>query len=313
MLITEILGIKQYALLNKNMSFASVAPYIQIAETRYIIPIIGKDMYNDLNAAVQSNTFTSLQSEVLPYVRSVLAPMALYEAFPQLNIYVSDLGVQQNKSKEDTSAPATQWAYQEARNSYLTIGSNSAEKLLEFLQATYMSYPLWANSTSYTQYNTLLLRNNVELGQYLNTQGSIRLYKAISPFIILAERKYISPIIGATKMQQLKLQKAANNVVDTELLAKVEIALAWYSLYEAIPFINVRLEANAITVAMVQDGIHATKSDDRRLLLRMAQENGTTFLADVQDYWSSQIPLPTEGHTDPYEIPDNSGSSLFSV
>jgi hypothetical protein len=96
-----------------------------------------------------------------------------------VNVMVSDMGVMQNRSSENTATSATQWSYRELRNQYHNDIQVFAEQLYYFLQMERANFPFWSGSAADSEYNELLLRNNKELGSYLNTADSVRTFMGL--------------------------------------------------------------------------------------------------------------------------------------
>lgn len=311
MIITTIAQVKECTPINKNMAWESIAPYIQIAEYLYLRPILGIAQYTIL----EGNVLTTNEQELLNKAKFVIVYMAMWEGYPHLNVFLSDMGVQQSKSREDTSLPATQWAYNEARKKYADSGQVFAEELYRFLQENQADYPDWVSGTGYSNYNSLLLRNNTELGQFINTDGSIRAFVALTPFLAEVQEQWVLPIITDVKLQQLLSDIATNatlNAADTDLLRKIRRAMAWQAFFEAIPHLNVMVSGSSINIAIVQDAatLHLRKAEeDRRQLLFTAEYKAKGAWASVKEAW--EIISPPE--TTAVCAVDNSNATSFWV
>lgn len=311
-LITTIAQVKACTPLNKNMAWDSIAPYIQIAEYKYLRPILGLPQYNTLRDTV---TPTTEQAKLIERCQWVVVYMAMWEGYPHLNVFLSDMGVQQSKSREDTSVPASQWAYQEARKKYADGGQVFSEELYIFLQANQADYPEWVSDGGYSMYNSLLIRNNKELGQYLSTDGSIRFYVALQPFLAEVQDQWIASIVGENPLSQM-IEKLATNAVlttiEADILKKMRRAMAWQAFFEAIPHLNVIVTGGSINIGIVQDGTtqHLRKeAEDRRQLLFTAENKAKAAWVLVREAWAIISPPPATT-TDICPI-DNCSSTSF--
>lgn len=315
MLFTSISEMKAYGLLNRNIAWDSIAPYVVHAETLYVKPILGQSEYTALDAAISANTLTAAQTALLPYIRRMLYNATMWDALPHLNIYISELGVQQNQSKEGTSTPAARWQYSEARQQFGDMATQHAEHLYQFLQANQVSYPSWVAGEGYSRYNALLLRDNAELGRYLNTNSSIRLYVSLRPFIETATIRWVLSVIPQSDLDTLHtaLSQNALTIAQETLLDKIRRVLAWGAYFDAIPHLSLRATGTAIYIAMLADAIHETKTastEETRRLLAAAQANAQMYQAHLQAYWDELHP-PTTQTSNYYTMPQNDDDGAF--
>lgn len=294
------------------MSFNTLTDSIREAEEKFLLPLIAPPQYFDLLRLVDPSNeelptvfdeaaFIAQAKDLgwlLKKARRVVAKAAMYLIYPHINVTAGDMGVQQNKASNDTTLPSSQWAYNGSRSGYLDGIATASELLLSFLQANKAKYPKWVNSRAFTEYNSLFIRNNSELGSYLNTQDSIRAFVALRPYLQLAEEKYIVPIVPTATISALKTA-IKNNDVDADKQAaidKIRKVTAWYALYESLPFGNIRMEGMAISVPIIQEGNtkYGVPTDkDKAILLSAVKENALLFYTQLQAFYQPQKELET--------------------
>lgn len=311
MLFQNIEQFKQFTTVQKNMSFATLWDALIQAEMQFIAPLIDTPQYLELINHVlpysgyqtpQTPTDVANLDVLLPLCRRIIAKATMYIVYPHLNITEGDMGVQQNKALNDTSAPATQWAYNDSKHSYLEAIATNSEVLLSFLQENQDKYPLWKQSKAFTEYNNLFIRNNRELGEFLNTQNSIRVYKAFRPFLELAEDKYIAPIVPEETLLVLKAAMSSNNLNDSQkiLLRKIRQVIAWYAFFEGLPFLNIKLEGTAISIAIIQNGStkHQLPTDkDKHILREATEQNALLFFNKLKSEFEQTKDLTSQSPT----------------
>jgi hypothetical protein len=287
MLINSTIELKGFTKVNKNMAWDSLQESVELAEQKYLLPVLDTPQYSDLQADLTANTLDADQTQLLKYCRRVIANGAMYLAYPTLNVQASDMGVQQSKSREGTSEPANQWRYQEARTFYLTTTAQAIEDLYIFLQENKTTYLLWANGKGFSEYNDLFIRTNKELGEYINTADSVRAYITMQPFVRLAETKYIKAVVTPAKVDELKTALSTNTFTGTQAseLEQIRFCLAWCAYYESIPFISYEIGTQAITVAMQLDGMtkkNAVSLEERKMLAKAAYDTMTPLLESLK-------------------------------
>lgn len=89
--------------------------------------------------------------------------------------------------------------------------------------------------------------NETFLQQYTPISANVDI-KLIAPFIITAQDKYAQHVFGSEFYERLMLGISAENLItkETELLQLSQPAIAWLTLVEAIPFINVGIRNKGI-------------------------------------------------------------------
>ncbi len=304
MLFQNIEQFKVYSTFQKNMSFQTLSDAIGEAEERFLLPLIGVPQYLDLLRLVDPahedlpTTFNEAEftaqakslALLLKKARRVVARAAMYLVYPQINVAAGDMGVQQNKAANDTSIPSREWAYIDTRLSYRDGIETSSESLLILLQDYKENYPKWVNSKAFSQYNSLFVRNNEELGRFLNTKDSIRAYIAFRPFLELAEEKYITPIVPKETLDDLKNALKNGTYSPPEKLFdiwKIQRVMAWYALYEGLPFLNIRIDGTTINIAAIAK--QTTVNDkDKILLINAAKENALLFYTELKAKYEPQ-------------------------
>lgn len=298
MLINSTIELKESTKINKNMAWDSLKESVELAEQKYLLPVLDTPQYTDLQADLNADTLDADQQKLLKLCRRVVANAAMYLAYPTLNVQTSDMGVQQSKSREGTSEPANQWRYQEARTYYLITATQAIEDLYIFLQENKSTFLLWANGKGFSHYNDLFIRNNQELGRYLNTADSVRAYIALQPYIRLAEMKYIKSIVTTIKFVELKTAMINGSLTDTQKaeLEQIRFCLAWCAFYESLPFLSYEMGTTAITVTIQVDGMTSKQAVDintRKLLIKSAHDTMTPLLEDLKRTYTIVSDEPT--------------------
>lgn len=90
----------------KNYDLTELTNYINIAEKLYIIPIIGQDLYDEIEEQVANNNLSDENSTLLTdgCLWQLLGFAATYEALPLIWSRISEAGVQLGKSEASDSA-----------------------------------------------------------------------------------------------------------------------------------------------------------------------------------------------------------------
>lgn len=96
-LITEEY-LKAYSPIPNNFDWSDLRPFISIAESVHIVPIIGKALHKELLDQIVDNEVTDINSTLLLKIYPLLSMAVVYEAAPFLTAHISAKGISKGKS-----------------------------------------------------------------------------------------------------------------------------------------------------------------------------------------------------------------------
>lgn len=218
MLFSTTAEVKDFYDVEKNMLFASLAPFIQDAEQQYILPVLGDAELLDLEAAYDdgSGSPDAEQLALINALRPALIKLALYNGFPTLNIRITDMGIMKSESSDYNPAPGADVYY--ARTQLLLDGYNALDQLYQFLEQNAGSYPLWTASSAFTQYTQFFIKNAAIFNQHANINGSRWLFSQFIQTMSSVEMLRISGFLQLNFFSYLKTQFIADALTSDETL-----------------------------------------------------------------------------------------------
>lgn len=252
MIVRDTSIIKEHTGINRNIAWATLSPFAKQSEIKYVIPVIGQALYDEINTAIDNDDLTNAHIKLLEWLYPMIANFTIYTAAPQLNIHISELGFQEQSSKEGTSHVASMIRYNDARLSLWRTAIDYREFTYTHLRTNQTNYPLWAESEAYVVYNQLFIRESKELHTHLGYGQSVSTYLTLRPYINMAEETYIYPILGDTMCAHLKKQRETDDLTPEEkqLMEKILPALSWAALYQAAPTLTAVLEDGNLITAL---------------------------------------------------------------
>jgi hypothetical protein len=248
-----------YPGIDTNTRWVTIHPYVRQATQRYIIPLIGPDMYVTLAEHFndENPTPNSEYDLAISYLQDALANYTIYLALPHLNIVIGDLGVGQNRPSEGNFNATGQWQYKEAQRRCLIDADAAMDLALAFFESV-------AGETDFEDYANAAVRAKrhpffrtlAEMQQYINIKDSLRAFLAISRSVDIAWKRYLQPIVGYEMYQELIEEVNDDDLSgpNADLLEKIQPALALYALWEAIPGMAVQVDADGIRTLSATDG-----------------------------------------------------------
>jgi hypothetical protein len=313
---------------HSNTSWENLVPYIKKATRTFILPWIGRDLYDDLAAKYQADTaLTDDQAEVMLLLQEAISHYAIYMALPLMNVQLTNLGVQQSNDREGTSAPPSQWAFKNARWEVLTQADQSLDNTLK--QLTYevsqgnAYYDLWVDHEAYNFGTSNFIRTNEELSTFLNYQQSLRAYKEVIRYVKLAEDRHVYPVLGKEMYNELKSEVLAGTLTteNQALLEKVQPMAANFGLFEAIPYLTLVQDGDGFRVVSRSDVMDSRRNltnvtHQRAIesLRQAAEQNGNSYRADLQAFlYSNADDYPTFKNSSVYDSYDSTTTSYESI
>ena len=95
--------LKEYSLLPLNFDVKEIWNFVPLTEQLHIVPIIGKELYNELLDQVENNTVSpenaSLLLEIYPFEGLALMEVCM----PYLAMHISQVGITKGKSENSDS------------------------------------------------------------------------------------------------------------------------------------------------------------------------------------------------------------------
>lgn len=142
----------------------------------------------------------------------------------------------------------------------------------------------------------------------------------LSPYIILAELKYIKPVLGQLLYPDIvtKYTNQTLNSYEIELLTNIQYSLAHYIIENVLPFMTYSITEKGL---QIQYGVNSEPADNKSTtqvidyIRNEMQVNGEFFLNEVNKYLEenkSQFPLyTTNGNKPDNQSSFDSGIAFF--
>ncbi|MEO6850731.1 MAG: DUF6712 family protein, partial [Mucilaginibacter sp.] len=286
----------EYAELTAATNFNSVKPTLRVVETQHIIPFLGTELYNSLNAAYTSATdeatLTAQQTALLDQCRCVIGPMLCYYYAPKAEVKLSDSGAQRMETTNAKTAYQNQVTNYREQN--LREGEMATENLLQFLEDNKGDYPQWTASTAFTDYRSLFIKSGGEFNKIFPSGSPYRNYWAMRSQMTDVEESTVRSLLGDTIYNALKAKgQGAEDFTakEADLLSRLKRLIAYQTLVYAIPLLNVRIDANGITVMSLNHALNdnlrsrvAAGKDDLNVIIEKCQAAANSWKKNVTDF-----------------------------
>lgn len=305
MLFKKTDKILEYAELT-TVRFTSLMPTIRLVEQQHIIPQLGKDLYNLLNnaytAAADETTLSDAMKALLDKCRCVIGPYLCYYYAPKSEVKLSDAGAQRLES------PTNKTAYQNQvvnfREQNLREAELATELLLQFLDENPLTYPLWLATQGFEKYKSLFIKSGSEFNEFFASHSPYRNYMAMRTNMLDVEQNNIRPLLGDPLFNRLKSNDRDGielfSPAESDLLFKVKKVIAYLTVAGSIPFLNVRMDANGITVMgntrVQNDDTGKRQSADKAMLENVIEKSNAAAKS-----WINNVTTFIEAHKEDFK------------
>lgn len=228
-----------YPDVNRNMSWAELEPYIRQATRRFVLPLVGSDLYDDLADLVETNAaMDAEQAECLERLRDAVAYYTIMVALPKKKTVISSMGAVENVATENTTGSSL-WGFKTTLWSVAQDADRCMDETLDYLEqmvvAAKVYFDLWKDSDAYLAGKSDLFRTTSDFQGFQNINGSRRTFVAMLPIIKQAAKRHIIPAISQEQYDELVTKLRANSLSADEktLLERVRAALAAWAVHYA--------------------------------------------------------------------------------
>ena len=133
---------KKYSPIPLNYNMTEVKNYIPVAEKIWVKPLIGYELFDELDGQVQKNEVSEKNATLLTEggLWQYLAFATVYEALPMIWSHISEVGVTKGKSDNSDSLDLKDMTYvaQHLRNQVEVL----KDQLKKWICEHYLSFPL---------------------------------------------------------------------------------------------------------------------------------------------------------------------------
>jgi len=241
-------------------------PFIDQAERKYLLPILGTDTYSDLKSYADdpdawevgesqlptadnsmgtvddsigtADTSTGSadtvdgekMAELLRLVRLSVINLAYYLGFNLLNAKLSDMGFQRMESESSKGL----YKYQEenVKVHFRDTGLNGIDDILLYLEENIEYFPEWEESSAYTLRKSSIIKDTTTFNSICDISGSRLIFLRLQPFVQQVLDIDIKSLLGSTVYTALitELAKADPDGSYEALAVEIRKPLAFLSV-----------------------------------------------------------------------------------
>lgn len=213
MLFSSIKEIQTFLPIGVGNEFNRLKPHIENAENKYIKPLIGIEMYDelqefyDVDYPVEPSEVQIATKNLLTKIQHATIHLAYFVGFDFLNTTVSDAGFQRTESDRTKGL----YKYQEdnLRTYFSDAGFNSLDNVLVFLENNIEHFSEFKAHENWTILKKAFLPT-VKIVETIpfNLHGSRLIFLAMKPHFAFVEDTTIRTTLGETIYTEIKTELA---------------------------------------------------------------------------------------------------------
>jgi hypothetical protein len=323
-----------FSRLQAGATFDTFKSFIEDAQQKYIVPLIGQETVDALvawyvpytNGSTEQDTRNKL---LLAKVQKALTFYTLFEASISMLLDFGDLGIQEKTNDRTTAARIPILNTQ--REQFANNADMAAEALLTFLETNKTNYSFW-NTSDFRKANIqLFIESGSRLNEYIRMMEPRRFYLNIQQQLSRVEEIDVQEILGVDLYELVKGEMEDGNE-SAETLALIKVIrpfVAFKAVAEALPEMVVTVNSSGMKVStssdnMVQQssgtGIFWSKEQISALIQKYStmadnyEARLKKFLNDnATDYPDFVVPTEATDRAANASLPDNNLKKSFRL
>ena len=170
MLFNNLEELKPFLSVNMGFTFENMESFIYEVEQRFIKPILGKTLFDKLQAGYDVASELPAHLDLLRQARYAIANLAFNRYLPWAAVQISDSGIRVPIG--DDHRPATEKQLIRLAESSLNNGYEHLEWMVKFLEENIIDYPEW----TYAQSHRYFINSASQFSEYCQIHESRLIY-----------------------------------------------------------------------------------------------------------------------------------------
>lgn len=287
--------------LNFNNATSELAD-MSAADARFIIPVLGEDLYNELITAL--DVVDSGYEILIDLSRRAVGPLAYWMDLPNMQTKITDNGI--STFDNDKQQAAHRWEFETLRDNLADKGCFALERMLQYVFENAGTLD-WTMPDDYK----LIFLTGKAFNKYYPLYQPYRTFESMRPVLRKVEDEYIKSSIGEDFFAELRDLSAEPSTEEAFAIDLLKKAAAHFTIKESIAMLPVKISTNGFTVLLAateKEPQGEGKAPDAQLTLMHdnADRSGQNYLQRLQKYLNdnaSETVFATYFSSDEYTSP----------
>lgn len=193
--------LKQFIPVSAALSFEKVGPSLTDAFVLFLVPLLGDTLTELLLEIYLKDSPESDEKKWLAACQRAVANLAFWYNFDELNVRITDQGIQRQESENFKSA----YKYQEdnIRTNFKNKGFNALDMVIDFLDNHQEQFPAYTQCPAYTHRKNAIVQNTGEVDRIYFINRSHLIFLRLQPFFHVIEDTLLPSVLGTGLYEQL--------------------------------------------------------------------------------------------------------------
>lgn len=270
--------------LHASNTFANIETDVLLAHedmTELIgLPLMAKAQAHYNSEAYNTGGEVKLLDDLVHYIQLPIAYYATHNYAAHSDVSHGDDG---RKVVIDVENQKMAWEWMIARDDEATLNKahKTTDRLITFLDANQDNIAEWKNSDAQKLARSLFINTAKQFNDIFPIDNSRRFFLKITPFIRESERKYLLPVLGKTRFDDIKAAIASGNFTDyDDMLMLIRVPLVYYALNLAVKRLAINILPNGIFQEYISDRL--TMKAKLPAPTDVRKDVAQSFMADAQ-------------------------------
>lgn len=248
MIINSTSDIRLFVPIKDKMSWDAIKPFVEFAEQKYLVPLIGENQYNIIDRLASGTGSDSgsqdqedKETKLLHLCRRAIANLAMWNGFALLTVQWGDKGAQ--RVEDGSNKSLYKYQEEELKEQLKNAGHNAIDEILAYLETDIEYFPDFESHETYTNLQSAIIRNTAEFDSIFHINNSRLVFLRMSRFMKVCIDLDLIPTIGKVVYDKIidEIKKPQPDIKVSTLLHWLKPALIYYSLARGIKDIGVNI------------------------------------------------------------------------
>ena len=194
--------LNQFIPVSAALYFESVQSSLDDAWRLFVLPLLGDALAEEIEAYYAAEDPTVLQRKVLNECQRAVANLAFWYNFDELNVRISDQGMQRQES-EGSFKQTLKYQEDQLRSAFKNKGFNALDRVIDLLDKHQKDFPLYEQSPAYASRKSSIVRSTAEVDANYFINNSHLIFLRLKPIFKLVEESALKAVLGESLYQDL--------------------------------------------------------------------------------------------------------------
>ena len=233
---------KKFLPVNTNTSFVTLSPAIITAEHRYILPILGSDLFSDMSNYYDKGLLDDEnRNQLINYIQNAVIRYAFWDSFSQLVVQFNENGITANSGE----APVYRYQEDNLKESLHQQAAYWTNEMISYLELNIEVFASFEKSEYFTVVKDSLIKDLSEFNKIISINKDFRIFQRLRPFISNAETLELPARLGEDLCKKIK-SASGDSAPINGIMPAIKAFVATWSYAQAIPTLNLTSTASGL-------------------------------------------------------------------